>query len=722
MHSIDPRLLQAIWRWRARRILRAATLRQKQAARLLPAFLHANFNHPDLTGEPPGVDGVVAPRGWAMLARIFNVPPPLSAHRGRKLVRSVVVLPDVDGSIELVVVPAGPLGELETEKLDKRLSASENLLRRGGASVKVRTFVPERDSLKLLLFGGQVAGHLDISDLAEGAVSVPDAAASQALAADAPSPLAALSLLLLVGRWSQSPGSAFQSLFDEGFPAALLADSEFFSGVLAARGGEAGSLPLQAVLHAAVDPFVRDAARGLIPKEPPPSAATGRGRRPQAPSPHAALLQLGRDLALAAARTVRRVPGPLARARLRSEVLAPGVPVALIPALQLAGSAAAPGRRLEPPAPGQEQAFARRLAVAVRTGFRGALDDLDPIWRRAGVLLSEPITEPLLLISVEARDLPGPPMDPLNRGHDRVVALADPLVISLRPDGRPTARRMAAAEAVVRLVTEAHKGVAVEVVGMSGAAQPAVSRLVRLAQLCRMGSSGEVPLAVEVGGRVQLLESTSDIRTFDVKRFAARPRLYVADPESPDLSPQAAAPRAGGQRRHGVSVDCLVSPLEGGRAAIIYTDSEGYHLREEVPLSSLEEHLQEAQLILRGSPSPALLAVRTAGQLDGAVVRPGAPGRRIDVQVEGDLVYGLRLRMMGETFGSGERWGWRAAAVAILSVWTRPDAGRIALGIGDLDVAGEPAGGLARLYARSVVARRLGAHLNCATGLKGSGG
>lgn len=748
MHSIDPRLLQAIWRWRTRRILRAATLRQKQAARLLPAFLHAHFNHPDLQGEPPGVDGILAPRGWAMLARVFNVPPPLSAHRGRKLVRAVVVLPGSDGVLDLVVVPSGLLGELETERLNQRLIASEKLLKRGGAEVRVRIFSPEVDSLPLFAFGGKVAGLLDEADLGPEAVAVPGAGVSQGLVSEAPTALAALCNLLLVGRWSQSVTGWIQTLHDEGIGATLLSDPEFFAGVVAARDGEAGGLPMQAVSHGAGDALVREAARRFVPKEPPPSVPT-RSRRPQAPSPHAALLQLGRDLALAAARTVRRAPAAesqAARARLRSEVLAPGVPVALIPALQRVGSAGGPGRRLDPPREGQEQAFARRLAIAVRTGLRGATDDLDPIWRRAGALMAGPIDGPILLISVEGREVAGPPMDPLNRGEQREVALVPPLVISLRPDGRPTARRMPAAEAIVRLVTESHKGTAVEVVGMSGAAQPAVSRLVRLAQLAKVGSD-EVPLAVEIGGRVVLLGGEvrvgagvgagnalsaasglvpgagsgaadgAGIRSFSVKRFAARPRLYIADPESPDLAPQVPT-RGGAQRRLGVSVDCLVSPLEGGRAAILYTDTEGYHLREEVPLALLEEHLQEAQVILRGAPSPTLLAVRTAGQLEAALSRQSAPTRRIEVQVEGDLVYGLRLRMMGETFGSGERWGWRAAAVAILSVWPGPDAGRIAVRVGTLDVAGEQADGLVRLYARSVVQRRLGAHLGRAGAFK----
>lgn len=702
MDALDPRLLRSTLRWRMRSILRSAQQRQRVAARLVPALLHANFTHADLKGEALGIEGQVSPRGWAVFSRAFNLAPPASAQRGRRLIRAVLVAEN-GGALEVAVVPVWPLGELETERIEARLTGAEAILRRGGVDVRIRKLVPQRASaaegLRWLLFGGLIVGDLSAEDFGPAPLGVPGSDAAGVLAAFAPSPLATLLHLFLVGGWSRSPLGLLQELHDEGHRARLLADPELFAALCARAEERGGELPSVAAALAGRSEEVRRLCRSMLP------------RGSVLPADRDALLAFGTKLALALARLVRRSmrsESREARALLQREVLAPGVPLALREVLR-----AAP---LPPPdpwgdrstmgaAPGGERAFARKLLLG------GAQAELDPFWRRVAALGSEGSTQRTMLLSAEVLDEPGPPMDPLNRGPARKVALADPLVVTLRPDARPTARRLGAGDAVGRLVLEASRGSNVEVVALAGTAQPAVSRLVRLVQLAKAGGAAHAPLALEVGGRVLLLDGSGRVRHFALQRFAARPRRFVGDPESPDLSPE--VPRGGAApRRFGSSVDLLVAPLDASSAVLIYTDAEGIQLREVVPLSSLEEHIQEAQALLRTAPVPTLLGVRVAGTLDPAALRSAGAPLRAEVAVEGELLHGLRFDVAGERFGVGQRWGWAAAAASILSVWPHGKAGRIVVRLGRITLRGAPAGPLARLYARSVVTRRLGIHLD----------
>lgn len=705
--GIDPRLVPAILRWRLRRMLRRLPTRQRQAIRFVPALLHANFQQGEIAGEAPGVEGIRRPRGWAVLARAFGISPPVSAPRGRRLIRAIYAVPR-ERRIEISIVPAGALTRLEEERLVHHLIAAEGILHRGGVSVRLRLLdlaaADDATRNRLLAFSALVAGTADEDLLASARLGPAEAAA---LVADATTPLSALAAFFLAGGLEETPAEAAQALHEAGIPAAALADPSLFVAALAHRAAGDPRI-LEAVALASSDPRSRRMAQRLLVGERDDRAIR------QAPT-REWVLDLGRDLTFAAFAAVRALPRDAAapaRARLREEVLAPAIPLALLPALQ--ALPAAPGKRGRPagPEPGREQQFVRRLALSARLGLDLG-DELSPFWRRAAALLSARVARRHLLLAAEMTDEPGPPMDPINRGPERRVALRDPVVVQLRPGARPTARRVKAADAVARLVLEAVRGSEVEVIGASGADQPAVSRLQRLAHLCRTTGGGEIPLAVQVGGAV-LLPTGGKLRRFDVRRFAARPRRYLPDPDAPDLAPPAAV--RGPSRRTGASIDCVVFRRDEESACLIYTDAEGRHLREELPLAFLEDHLQEAQALLRRAETPTLLAVRVAGDLDAAMLRARtATGTGIEIDVAGDLFRGLRIQLHDEWFGAGCELGFRAAAASAMSRWSEIRGGRIAIRSMEIEVGGEPASAMDLLYARSVVRRRLLAWIGHAT-------
>src|SRR5262249_45014572 len=145
----------------------------------------------------------------------------------------------------------------------------------------------------------------------------------------------------------------------------------------------------------------------------------------------------------------------------------------------------------------------------------------------------------------------------------------------------------------------------------------------------------EAPVAVEAGGRVYVVRGES-VRRYALKRFAARPRVFTADSEAPDICVSTGKRPASRGRASGV-VECRVLPVDTYTAAILYADDTGAHLREEVAIAEIEERLRDARDIVRTAEPPAVLAVRLADELEAAVRRAGPRGSRVRVAVRGAL-------------------------------------------------------------------------------------
>jgi hypothetical protein len=230
-------------------------------------------------------------------------------------------------------------------------------------------------------------------------------------------------------------------------------------------------------------------------------------------------------------------------------------------------------------------------------------------------------------------------------------------------------------------------------------------RLTQVAALVR-DASPRNPVALEAGGRV-LMPRRGRCFHFPLGRFLGRPRVFVPDPDAPDLTLSPGERRPVGMSGAGV-VECRASLVDDQRAAILYADAQRGWFREVVFLSELEEHLKEVRTILQQSDPGALLAVRLSEDVEPALRRVGRVAAAVQVAVRGQLAHDLQVEVGGERYGgtsSGN--GWRGGALAVLARWPRSGEGRLSVNGLTVQADGRRAVGLLALYARSVAVRRL---------------
>jgi hypothetical protein len=516
----------------------------------------------------------------------------------------------------------------------------------------------------------------------------------------------------------------------KGFTASWLADVELFCTLWVAGASQHPERIFELASYVAASPRTRQLARGWAEKSKSTSFFSIHS---EAAPDMASVLRLGRELAISTAKSVRRAPAESARAMrkyLREEVLRTGFPKVLLPTLGAAirefetrqeglelravetgtlveiqgrsGAVLGKGRT-------SEQAWVRALSLAFSALGRASVPPSAPReWQAVSRHLVQIPHKRAATLAIEAAEVPGPPYDPLNRGPHRRFGFANSLALSLSPARRPSARRLSAAGTVETIVAEATRGTQVEVVACSGDAQPTVSRLARLVHRCRT-LTPDVPLAIEAGGRV-LAWGAREPKWFSISGFLSRPRQMKPDLEAPDFGAGVAMPRS--MRSNAASIDCLVWATDEHHAGILYADADGFYLREEVPIQRVEQHLTEAQVLLRQSPSPAVLSIRVAAEIAEVVERRvRASDECIDVTVSGLLPFGLRVELLGERFGAGEPLSWTAAAEAVLSHWPVGIKGSLRVHSVFVEHNHRIVSGIARLYARSVARRRLMAHI-----------
>jgi hypothetical protein len=530
-------------------------------------------------------------------------------------------------------------------------------------------------------------------------------------------------------------------------PARELADPDVGVVAWAAPAAASGDDLRAALRLARPAPARKKAARPLSDEEklealrmellglsPPPA------EEPEAPAPDdSEILRLGRRLAVAYLRVARASRTLRASPRWR-DALPVGFPRVLLPVLgaRLREAAAAGQLDLDPvPAlHGFEvrlrdgsslghgatpvQARARALALVAEAGGEELLAGIPPPWKALSLRLARPRPRPAVLLVAEAASGSEPPFDPINRGPRRELGFPAALVARLAPGREPTARVLAAEEAVEAFLRAAHARADVEVVPARSEARPVAVRLAEVA--ARLGARVDgadpdpavvlpAPAAVEAAGRVYL-SGPGGLRRFPLARFLARPRAFRPDPDAPDLSLRP-GDRSGARRPTPGLVQVGVALAGPATARLLYADRD-VHLREEVALQDLEEHLRDVRAALQEGAPGSGLALLIDPDVEPALRKAGvgAPSRRLEISVRGEPPHRLEVRVAGEWFGGPGRAGWGAAALAATARWVPGEEGRVVCRSVALTLRGEKASPLAVLWARGAALRRLKAHIH----------
>ncbi len=653
-----------------------------------------------LRGEAPGVSRLKFRRRWTTLARVFGLPPPSSMQRARPAIEALFVIPRGE-QLEVIALVGNDLGAPARARAEERMAAARTALGAAGRALEFKLLdlnsIDEAAFQLILTLGSLLAGSAPaIFFNATHMAARAGAPIAAGLAECAPTPLSTLALMLLLGAPPVSP-------------------LEVARKALAAR----------ATAHQLANPSdlcARWAAAATGHEELLLSALRWSQPAPRHGEPLAAreVMRVGRELAMLCARAVHRLPRAESRAlriRLHREVIGPGLPRALLPALgqcklRLSGTPLQVGRNFEVRSQDGAvlgrghtgvQARVRALALATAAGLAAE--------NKLAARLARPHAAPTLHLLLETYEVPGPPFDPLNRGPDRQLGLLSSTALLLRQDARPTAFDLDPEETVMRLCNDCLRGREIEVVPQTPDGQPAAARLTRVASLLQ--KRGAVPAAIEAGGKV-LLPRADRMRRVELRGFARRPVICSIDPEAFDLSlsPERGARTVGGAALPG-AINCRVvqSDFDPAVACVLSHDDRGRLLREEVPLDRLEDHLREGQEMLRACNPPAPIASRLADGVETLLLRHRRSLPSITVALGGDLPFGLWAEIAGERVQLSRPGGWAAAAQALLASMPVGDEQRIRIVRADITERGAPATPIARLYARAMVLRRLALHL-----------
>ncbi|MEW5738131.1 MAG: hypothetical protein AB1938_04360 [Myxococcota bacterium] len=732
----DVRIRRLLTLFRARlRVIRARLDPTTGAAvALLPALFHATFPWVGLKSDAPGVEDVRASMRWMKLARDFDLPPPTGIQRGRRLVAALLITPH-DAGLDVHVVPAPNLTPADEQRIAQRARAVETLLRRRLLAIAITATGPSAQPYdaasksRLLSGGALLAGRLPDAFFTSGGPSSDPLAAE--LWRTAPTEAARVMAHLTLDGWPSGEAAELEEVADLARAVAQplwhFADAGLFMAARAALRSKTPSLPFSACALATPEGAVRRTARALALHLGAPKSVDG--------ATPAAILEVGRALALELTRAVRRLPredGAALRTSLAQTTLGAGFPRLLMAPLAAALTRA--GRRGDLP-PLREvqgtravevrltsggvlgqgarpaQAWVRALALLGQVlGRPVAPAPAPPEWKKLAPRLLAPASRRTLVLDVAPLDVPGPPYDPLNRGEGRRLALSGGLLVSLKPRGRPSAREVRAVEVARLFLREALAGTQLDFVARGTEVQSLEARLTRLARRVRAQVPTR-PMAVEVGGDVVVV-AQDGFKQHPEPSFARRPVRCAFDPEAPDFGADATQGR---DVPAGPQLQCFAWCDDEKTARLLTTDDAGRVLRETVPLVHAEAWLSEAQALLRAEPQAALSVRAANGMTRAALALPPALAPDVVVALKGRLPFGLELELDGERYGGPSALPWSAAALTILSKWPPGVRGRICFAAVDVLAGEEPASGLLRLYARSLALRRLNTHIEALT-------
>jgi hypothetical protein len=700
----DPgtRSLNAMLRWRFHWTLARLPADQAQALRFLPALLQASFASPPLRGEAPGISRLKFRRSWSVLARAFGLPPPLSMQRAKGAIEALILVPRGE-ALEVFALVASDLPAGFRARAQERLTAAKNALGAAGRHIELKLTdlgtVDGTNFDSMLSMGALIAGSPPplFYNAAHPAKALPLPSAA-ILAERAPTPMASLALMLLLGTNPPSALEVTRQAAQEKINARQLSDPSFFCARWASQATGREQLVMTALFWSKVKPRSTGV---LMPKE---------------------LMEAGRELTMLAARSVLRLPVSASRtlrARLRRDVIGVGLPRALLPALgqcklKLLPAPVPVGRVFEIRSSDGAvlgrgrtgtQARIRALALTTAAGIAPSLEN------KLAARLAKPINGPTLHAIVETYEIPGPPFDPLNRGPSRAIGIVSATAVLLRDNARPTAFQLTADELLLRICNDTLRGREIEVAPSTPDGQPAAARLARVVALIQ--KKGGLPAAIEAGGAV-LIPKKGRMTRVSLHLFARRPIACNTDPEAFDLSlsPERGARNSGGFAIPG-AIACRVfqSDADPNIACVLSQDSNSRLLREEVPLERLEDHLREGQEILRGCTPPAPLASRLADGIEMLLLRHRRTVASMPINVGGAMPFGLWLEIGGEKLQMAQPGGWAAAAQAILSRLPMGDEPVLRISRVETTEKGAPGSAIGRLYIRAMVLRRLQIHL-----------
>jgi len=406
-------------------------------------------------------------------------------------------------------------------------------------------------------------------------------------------------------------------------------------------------------------------------------------------------------------RALRRTPlfdRPVFRTHLKRELLPGGIPASLLPALR-----AAVGEVTRRRAPQLEVSIAPR---SVRLSLPGGA-----LFSRARTLLQARVRALLLAHAlwgfVPDAWITAPQWKKLaqrlgsERARPTVLFALGPegasLALKLRAGKEPRMRELDALQTLKHVIASAASGQQVEIVPCSQLQELEAMRLSQLAW--RAAANAAEPLSLEVNGRT-LVYAGGRFKSYSSDRYAARPRRAVAlESNAAQKSTQALGP----------AVECDAK-LDGDRALLRYR-SKGWAFSERVTLDALSSHLQGAMSIC----GQHFERPRFVLHLDDGLAKHLKSGRvqtapPAPVEVRGDLTRGLTVVHSTQTFSSRQL---RAAAETILSAWPVGVRGQLDIRQASVGVGGAHSEAIACLYARSVIQRRLEAHIDALVSLNG---
>ncbi len=700
------RALTAMLRWRLRWMLSRLPAEQANALRFFPAMMQASFASPPLKLEAPGIARLKFRRSWTTLARVFGLPPPSSMQRAKGAIDAVFAIPRSDG-VDLFAVLATPLPPRARQAIVDRIAAAQAVLGPIGRTIDCKLVDPNTIdeptfqaimSLGVLLAGLPPASFFTATN---PAVQTPLPIAAM-LAERATTPLAALSLMLMVGEKHSPPLAVVQKGLADKISARLLSDPSVFCARWASQSPSAGAL-LSNVLKW-TDPHAAAEDR------PPPGE----------------ILRVGRELVLLCARSIHRCPiadSKALRARFRRDVISGGLPAALLPVLGQCKLRFSPApvlvnanhevRLTDGTVLGRGhsaiQARIRALALVTAAGY--------PTESKLAARIAKNTVTSTLHLIIETDESTGGQAETVNTSPERPFGVVGATALILRVGYRPTALRLNGAETVRAIAESALRNREIEVIPLMAEGQPATARLSRVVTV--MQKRGSYPAAIAAGGIV-LLEREGRVRQIPMRNFARRPTVCNTDPESMELSlsPERGA-RSSGAFAIPNAIDCRVYQVTETTACVLSRDDKGRLMREEVALNRLEDHLREGQEILRAGVPAAPLAARLSDGMEALLMRHRRTVYAMPVTIGGDLPMKMWMEIDGTRIQLSRRGGWDAAAQTILSKLPDGVEANLKITRAEITERGEQAKPISRLYARAMVLRRIAIHLRKQTGLIG---
>lgn len=277
------------------------------------------------------------------------------------------------------------------------------------------------------------------------------------------------------------------------------------------------------------------------------------------------------------------------------------------------------------------------------------------------------------------------------------------LVLSIGPTGRLRARRLTT-DLCIRLALSLRSSARQLEVSVRPGADPLV--VSRLSQIAAAELTTGTQLGVQRGERL-LLATNGRVKVLPFSAALARPRKLTLLPERAEWLAALRPPRgvAGKMAVHG-----SLETTPSGEARALFVDGTGRVLMESFSGFALESFVADTRALLETRGASLSLAVSQAlASMTSRV--PFEAVTPLDLAVRIDARGHLSITMGDEDFGAGQTLGWRALAETVFSHWPPRVRGRVRVVSVESARHDHDGAALEALATRSLVLRRLSAHL-----------